>query len=74
MATITLNYNARSIQAKNMLKVILAMGVFNIDESSYAKKLKSSLYGDEFSNKIDESERQFKEGKFRTIKTSDIWN
>jgi hypothetical protein len=45
MATITLNYNERSIHAKNMLELILSMGYFKPvkDDAKKARVKKSSI-------------------------------
>ncbi|MDR2148561.1 MAG: hypothetical protein LBE91_19145 [Tannerella sp.] len=66
MATITLRYNTDNIMAMSILDSIRETGVFEILESS-------ENYDAEFVKKIQESEKQFAEGKSRKIETADLW-
>ena len=67
MATITLDYDARSLSAKKFLEAILVSGLFvqaNEDKS---------LYSPAFVKKIQTSKLQALNGQTRKINTADLW-
>ncbi|MDR1974746.1 MAG: hypothetical protein LBQ31_08780 [Bacteroidales bacterium] len=66
MATITLQFDAKNSLAKSIIQSIKSAGVFNIIEEK-------SPYSKPFTDKIQESEKQFALGEYETIKTSDLW-
>ena len=67
MATITLNYDARSLSAKKFLEAILVSGLFVQTEDE------KSSYNAEFVKKIQKSKLQVLNGQTRKIKTADLW-
>jgi hypothetical protein len=69
MAELQLSYNAKNAYAKSIIDVIKLSGVFTVVP---LKPTKSS-YKPEFVAKIKQSEKEFAQGKYHKIKTSDIW-
>ena len=67
MATITLEYDKQNDLAQSIINSIKSTGVFTVIEEKISK------YDKEFVKKIQESEQQFTEGKFKSIKTADLW-
>ncbi|GHT48506.1 hypothetical protein FACS189440_12310 [Bacteroidia bacterium] len=67
MATLTLEFNANNSLAKSIIYSIQNSGVFKIIEEN------KTSYNNDFVKKIEESEEQFATGKFKTIKTDDLW-
>jgi hypothetical protein len=65
MATITLRYNKQNALATCILNSIRMAGVFEI--------IDSQDYDTEFVNKIQESDKQFAEGRYKQIETADLW-
>lgn len=66
MATIILKYDEQNDLAKSIINSIKSAGVFTIMEEK-------SPYNKDFVEKIQESDKQFAEGKCKTIKTEDLW-
>jgi hypothetical protein len=66
MATITLKYDPKNKLVKTILNSAILAG-------ATVEKADTSVYNKEFVKKIQESERQFTAGKFKTIKTADLW-
>ena len=66
METITLRYEAGNDLARSIVNSIKDAGVFTIVEEK-------THYNKKFVKKIRESEAQFAEGKYKTIKTEDLW-
>ena len=67
MATITLKYDTQNDLAQSIINSIRSAGVFTIVEEKVPK------YNKGFVKKIQESEQQFSEGKYKSIKTIDLW-
>ena len=67
MATITLKYDTQNDLAQSIINSIKSAGVFTIVEEKVSK------YDKVFVKKIQESEQQFAEGKYKSIKTADLW-
>ena len=67
MATITLTYDAQNDLAKSIVSSIKSAGVFTVVEE------KESPYDKAFIKKIQESDRQFAQGRCKTIKTDALW-
>ena len=67
MAQILIKYDARNSIAKKTLEFFLSLGIFEIEEKTEENK---SVYNPEFVDKIKKSE---KSGKWKAIKTTDIW-
>ena len=67
MATITLKYDTQNDLAKSIINIIKSAGVFTVVEDNV------TAYDKEFVKKIQESEQQFAEDKYKTIKTCDLW-
>ena len=68
MATITLKYDTQNDLAQSIINRIKSAGVFTVVEENV------TTYDKKFVEKIQESEQQFLEGKYKTIKTCDLWN
>ena len=66
MATLTLKYDTKNDLANSIIDSIKSVGVFTIIEEE-------SPYNKEFVKKIQKSDKQFAEGKCKTIKTADLW-
>ena len=66
MATITLDYDARSLSAKKFLEAILVSGLF-------VSKEEQSPYSPAFVKKIQTSKLQVLNGQTRKINTADLW-
>lgn len=66
MVTITLKYDPKNKLVKTILNSAVLAG-------ATIEKTEVSPYNEEFVKKIQESERQFASGKFKTIKTADLW-
>jgi len=64
METIILKYDKKNASIEKALELMLTLGV-EIE--------KAPNYNPDFVKKIEESERQFKNGKYKTIKTADLW-
>ena len=67
MATITLKYDTQNDLAQSIINSMKSAGVFTVVEENV------TAYDKEFVKKIQESEQQFAEGKYKTIKTCDLW-
>ena len=67
MATITLKYDKQNDLAQSIINSIKSAGVFTVVEEDV------TAYDKGFVKKIQESEQQFLEGKYKTIKTCDLW-
>jgi hypothetical protein len=68
MAQVTIEYDARNVSAKKFLEAFLSLPFFKIKEEK-----EKSPYDPEFVKKIEESKKQYKEGKYKAIKTEDLW-
>jgi hypothetical protein len=67
MATVTLQFNDNDSLAQSIILSIRNSGVFKIIEENKVP------YNKDFVKKIEESEEQFTTGKYKTIKTEDLW-
>jgi hypothetical protein len=66
METITLKFDPKNKLIKTIINSAVLAG-------ATIEKKEVSPYNTEFVKKIQESKRQFSTGKFKTIKTSDLW-
>ena len=67
MAQVLIKYDARNSIAKKTLEFFLSLGIFEVEEKTKEKK---STYNPKFVEKIKQSEES---GKWKAIKTVDLW-
>ena len=68
MATITLEYDARSASAKSLLAFLRTLSFVKIREDTKPE------YDPEIVAKVKRGQEAFRQGKCVTIKAEDIWN
>lgn len=68
MATITLEYDARSASAKSLLAFLRTLSFVKISEDAEPE------YDPEMVAKVKRGQEAFRQGKCITIKAEDIWN
>ncbi len=67
MATITLKYDARNINVKNIINGLINMGVFEVETTE------KPHYNTSFVNKIKVAEQNVKKGNTTKINPNKLW-
>ena len=68
MATITLQYDARSTSAKRLLEFLRTLSFIKISEDAAPE------YDPEMVAKVKRGQAAFARGDYKIIKTEDLWN
>lgn len=68
MATITLKYDARNTNTKNLIDSLVNMGIFIIE-----KKEEDTQYSETFIKKIHNAETNVRKGKTTKINPNKLW-
>lgn len=68
MATITIDYDARNTTINKFIDALLSIKGVTIKSES-----KQPKYNQAMIDKVNGSRKQFREGKYKVIKTEDLW-
>lgn len=71
MTTYNITLDEHSSKARHLLSLIKEIA--KSDDAISIASVKEPPYNSEFVAKINKSEKQFSQGKFKAIKTEDLW-